>query len=283
MKKIIGDNFSKVSKYKLYRTVYEIIHPTISKRNISNYKIVLDDKFYPVVAYYPKKISNLSSAIIYIPGDGEVSNCYGKYDEICKNLALNTNKLVIAVDYFDDNIKYPTTINKCCKLMNFLVAELEENGISKDKVVLMGDSTGCSILGNVVLKMRDKKKYFSKMVLFYPTIRENYDNYIWNESLLNLNFNLDKRIVNYFKKYIGKTDKSWDLINLNDFYCFPKTLVIGGEMDLLKDEGILLAEKMNSFVDGCRCHNIMYASHGFLNGNDEIMLEEAYKIIIDFV
>ena len=40
---------------------------------------------------------------------------------------------------------------------------------------------------------------------------------------------------------------------------------------------------MKKFVDDCRFHNIMYASHGFLNGNDEIMLEEAYKVIKDFV
>ena len=58
MKKNIGDNFGEVEKYKLYRTVYEILHPTISKKNISNYKVVFDEKILPVLVYYPTKISN---------------------------------------------------------------------------------------------------------------------------------------------------------------------------------------------------------------------------------
>ena len=36
-------NFDTEKKYRLYRTVYEILHPTISKKNISNYKIIVDE------------------------------------------------------------------------------------------------------------------------------------------------------------------------------------------------------------------------------------------------
>lgn len=41
--------------YKLYRTVYEIIHPTISKKNISNYKIMIQEDLVPLRIFYPKK------------------------------------------------------------------------------------------------------------------------------------------------------------------------------------------------------------------------------------
>ncbi|MBE6158197.1 MAG: hypothetical protein E7160_05365, partial [Firmicutes bacterium] len=64
-----NNNFGKDNKYKLYRTMYEIIHPTISKKNISNYRIVLDDGIAPIRVFYPNKVSKLDSVIIYIPGE----------------------------------------------------------------------------------------------------------------------------------------------------------------------------------------------------------------------
>ena len=46
-------------KYKLYRTIKEILHPTISKRNISNYKIVIDEDLLLLRVFYPKKVSEI--------------------------------------------------------------------------------------------------------------------------------------------------------------------------------------------------------------------------------
>ena len=89
-----GDNFCEIEKYKLYRTVHDLLHPTISKKNISNYKVVLDDKLLPVVVFYPDKMSNSKSIILYVVGDGKVNGCFGKYSDICKNLAKNTNSIV---------------------------------------------------------------------------------------------------------------------------------------------------------------------------------------------
>lgn len=59
------NEFDDELKYKLYRTVKEILHPTISKRNISNYKIIVDEKLIPVRIFYPKKVTNMNKVIIY--------------------------------------------------------------------------------------------------------------------------------------------------------------------------------------------------------------------------
>ena len=59
MKTTNVNSFDQTLKYKLYRTVYEIIHPTISKKNISSYRIVFNDDVLPVRVFYPKKVSNI--------------------------------------------------------------------------------------------------------------------------------------------------------------------------------------------------------------------------------
>ena len=55
-------------EYKLYSNVEKIMHPTISKRNISSYKIVLDEKIVPVKVFYPERVSQLNDIIIYVHG-----------------------------------------------------------------------------------------------------------------------------------------------------------------------------------------------------------------------
>ena len=53
-----GDNFCEIEKYKLYRTVHDLLHPTISKKNISNYKVVLDDKLLNVAIDFEVRFPN---------------------------------------------------------------------------------------------------------------------------------------------------------------------------------------------------------------------------------
>ena len=45
MVKNVQDNFDNLIEYKLYRNVRDLIHPSISKRNISDYRIILNDVF----------------------------------------------------------------------------------------------------------------------------------------------------------------------------------------------------------------------------------------------
>ena len=76
------NEFDLEEKYKLFRSVKELLHPSISKRNISNYKIVIDEDLLLLRVFYPKKISNIHDVILYIPGEGSITECEGKYSDI---------------------------------------------------------------------------------------------------------------------------------------------------------------------------------------------------------
>ena len=47
--------------YYLYRNLYDIIHPSISRQNISDYKIKIDNNLVPLQVYYPDKTLIFSS------------------------------------------------------------------------------------------------------------------------------------------------------------------------------------------------------------------------------
>lgn len=283
MKIVVGDNFGDVEKYKLYRNVYEILHPTISKKNISNYKVVFDEKLLPVLVFYPEKISNVESIIIYVPGDGKVNGCYGKYSSICKKIAKETKSIVITIDYFNSTIKYPTVVNKISKLIKYLYDELNSNGYSNEKITLLSDSLGSKITSSVVTKLISKGISINKLVLLYPVVKDSYDNYSWNESLMSINFNLDKRVESYLKKYLSKVEVSCNLDEIVYYKDFPKTLVVTGDMDIFKEDGEALGEIVSKNIPGSLYENIKFASHGFLGSNDEEVNRDVYLIINKFI
>lgn len=284
MKKLIGDNFCEIPKYKLYRKVGEIIHPTISKKNISNYKVIFDDKLLPVLVFYPKKVSNIDSVIIYVTGDGKVSGSYAKYADVCKKIAMECNKLVIAIDYFSGSIKYPTTINKVYKILKYLYEELPTNGIVRDNITLMGDSTGCKILGGVVSRLCNNNIYFDKMIFFYPVVRNDYSDYGWDQKCLTVNYGLDKKVERYLKSFFSKSEAfDCDLLLSEGLSDFPKTLIVTGDMDILKGDGKLLAERFIDEIFGSKYCNVDFVGHGFLNSADEGIGKTIYNEINEFV
>lgn len=284
MKHIIGDNFGESEKYKLYRSVYEILHPTISKKNISNYKVVFEEKLLPVLVFYPNKISSIDSIVVYVPGDGKVNNSFGMYSDICKRMAIECNSIVVAIDYFNSTVKYPTIVNKISKLIKYLYLEFNNNGYDSSKITLMGDSVGCKILGSVTAKLISDGISVDKEVMICPVIRDDYNDYKWNESLLNLNFNLDKRINSYLKKYFPK-DKEYncDLLEMGYLKDYPKTFVVIGDMDLFKEDNILFGEVIKKNIEGSDYKTIEFASHGFLGSKDEEVKREAYNLISEFI
>lgn len=283
MKIIVGDNFGDVEKYKLYRNVYEILHPTISKKNISNYKVVFDEKLLPVLVFYPEKISNVESIIIYVPGDGKVNGCFGKYSSICKRIAKETKSIVITVDYFNGTVKYPTVVNKISKLIKYLYDELNNNGYGNEKITILSDSLGSKITSSVVTKLISKGISVNKLILLYPVVKDSYDDYSWNESLMSINFNLDKRVDSYLKKYLSKVEVNCNLDEMVYYKDFPKTLVVTGDMDIFKEDGENLGEIVLKNIPGSLYENIKFASHGFLGSNDEEVNRNVYLCINKFI
>lgn len=175
------NEFDNELKYRLFRSVGKILHPTISKRNISDYRIILEESLPEVRVFYPKKISNIQKVMIFIHGKGVVSSCYGEYTNICKKMSLETDRMIIALEYHEDKTE-EEQIKEVYTMIKYLYQELEANGIDSNNISLIGDSTG----GNILLNMNQiYKEKISKMkeILFYPTI--NIENRESQESLLN--------------------------------------------------------------------------------------------------
>lgn len=279
-KKNIIDNFGTENTYKLYRTIYEIIHPTISKRNISNYKIIIDENLVPLRIFYPKKISKLEKAIIYIPGKTWIVNGIKNYSDVSLELVKELDTIIIALDYsLEDN--YNKTVNTCYQTLKYLIEGLNRVGIEKEKITVIGDSTGASILANIC---SDNENIISKQILLYPALnltfeeKEKYPSLEQNNKVDLLTLS---HLKNFTKNYI-KDDYKSPLKN-NDYNSWPSTLIITGDLDPVRDEGMELGKLLRQENKKSKVINIKFATHGFLNNKDEESIEEAIKEIKKFI
>ena len=283
MVKNVQDNFDNLVEYKLYRNVRDLIHPSISKRNISDYKIILNDDLLPVRVFYPKKVSNMKKVIIYIPGDGKVTDSYGKYTMISKELALKEDRCVITVDYFEDGIEYPKTIDKIYELILYLYQKLHEIEIDDNDIVLVGDSFGANLVNAMNIKfIEDGYDYIKKCVLFYPMISMNYEEDLYESYEYNTKFDLltMNTCKSFMKNYTDSDDALVKVLNYDKLDKFPRYMIITGDIDPLRDEGKDFFDHLNN-KDNVY-YNLESNTHGFLKYINT-MKDDVYNSVMEFI
>ena len=282
---MVENDFDKEIKYKLFRTVTEILHPSISKKNISDYKIIIGEDYLPVRIYYPKKISEMNQIMIYIHGNGKVTDCIGKYSSICKNLCLKTDSLLIAIEYEEEKSNYKDRIQKIYETVKYLYHGLEMNDIDLDHICLVGDSTGCNMI-TAIHYLNKKEIPIHKEILFYPTLSLEYFGKSKYESMeKNKNFNpgLLESLESYFLEVSNKEELKEEMMNPLKWENqeVPDTLIMVGNVDLLKDEAKEYFEKMNQ--ESSKYVELPFCAHGFLKTDDKELENEIYSEVRSFL
>lgn len=279
------DDFGTGDTYKLYRSVYEIIHPTISKKNISNYKIMIQEDLFPLRIFYPKKISKIEKVIIYVPGKSYLVNGITSYSDVCQEFVSITGLLVIAIDYsFDKKQGYNTVLKKAFDTIQYLYQALVRVGIDKKNIILVGDSIGASIVSQVTMLGQDNP-FIEKEILLYPVLdlslqeRDKFPS-------IEQNSKLDLLTLNHFLKfrdsYVNKmTYRS--MFDNNSYSFWPDTLLITGDLDPFRDQGILFSKELKTNHVNIKNINIKFASHGFLNSKDQESKDECFSEIKKFI
>ncbi len=276
------DDFGTENTYKLYRTVYEIIHPAISKKNISDYKIIIDENLIPLRIFYPKKISKLTKAIIYVPGKTWIVNGVKNYSDVSTYLVKETDTIVIAIDYsLIDKTSYNDNITKCLNTINYLIEGLNRVGIENESITVIGDSIGASILSGVACLKENK---IPRLILLYPALNLLFED-IEKYPSIDQNNKLDLLTLSHLRilkdKYIEEKNYQSPL-KIKKYETWPMTLIITGDLDPVRDEGITLGKILKEQNIKSKVVNLKFASHGFLNSKDEESIEECMKEIKKF-
>lgn len=274
IKNIISNDFEIEDKYKLYRKMSDVIHPTISKKNISDYKIVLDDKIFPIRVFYPKKVTKIEKVIIFIHGNGYVTGYKNKYSDICMKISKNINSLMISIDYELDykmNEKY--FLKKLYDTTSLIIKQIKEQNLNN--IILMSDSTSADLC----IKLNELNNLdIKKQILITPIINFNCNNTI---NLSDKNNNIDNNLLIRLNQYNNFYNSKKQIKKIsNNIKNQPNTLIITGNADPLKENGKYLAEKLGS---NCVYKNINFANHNILLSTDKEINDEFNNSILNFI
>jgi acetyl esterase/lipase len=242
----------------------------------------------PVRVYHPSPERPLPVAL-FVHGGGHIAGGVSTYDPIARRLALAADRVVVSIEYrLAPECPYPAALKDAMACAKRVFRLLENLAMPfEPRLALMGDSGGGALCATVSHRAQyEAGLCIERQVLIYPSldytlsqpsVTENGEGYLLER----------ERILWMFDAYLQNAEDRRALsplfMDLTPDY--PATLVITGEFDPLRDEGVAYAERLRSHGIDADHRVLSGMVHGFLNLESMVpdACGEVYAAIGDFL
>jgi acetyl esterase len=168
-------------------------------------------------------------------------------------LAYENGRVILAVDYrLAPEYKFPAAVEDSWESLMWLIKHAESYGVDPNNIGVMGDSAGGTLAAVVAILAAKQNITLKQQTLYYPGTTPRQDTQSGKEFATG--YLLEKATVDwFFKQYVldESTYEDWrfapmnaDLSNLVKGRLCPAK-IITAEYDLLRDDAVLYAEKIN--------------------------------------
>lgn len=293
LKALSNSSLDMKKYYKQHRKVIIATNPYIKPLyNLLDSKIMVGDREIPVRIFQPKQKKD-SKILIFFHGGGWVTGNIDSYSKICANMANQTGRIVISVDYrLAPEHPFPAGVEDCYYVVKRLFLNTSQFQVKPEEFVLIGDSAGGNLAAVVSLMARDKGDFLPmKQILIYPST---YNDHSEKSPFPSVHENgtdfilTSKRICDYMDLYISrKEDRNHPYVApllATDLNNQPQTLIITAEYDPLRDEAEAYGMRLKKFGNNVEIKRMTDALHGFLSlPKRSTVVINCYKIINQFL
>jgi acetyl esterase len=247
---------------------------TISGEIDKNVSII--NRFIPgdtgdiLVRIYTPPGTHLKNGMVYFHGGGWAYFSVDMYDAQLSALARLTDSVIVSVNYQKaPEHKFPIPHDDCFAGLSWVFNNAELLGIDKRKIGVGGDSAGGNLAAGVVLRTRDQKVLpLAYQLLIYPCLGIDFDTPSYNSNATG--FGLSKRTMSWlWSLYLnGERDNSNPYavpLNAQDLSALPPTMIITAEFDVLRDDGLRYAKKLEQAGVRVIYRDYPGMIHGFFN------------------
>lgn len=186
---------------------------------------------------------------MYYHGGGWVIGSIEMTDASCRMIANQTGRIVISVDYrLAPEYKFPVPVEDCYAALRWACENASTIHGSASDITVGGDSAGGNLAAVVAMKARDEAgPIITAQVLIYPVTNLDYTTGSYEE--FQQGFGLDRELMKWFgNHYVTRNEEQTDPyvapLLAADVSNLPPAFVITAENDVLRDEGLAYAKRL---------------------------------------
>ncbi len=222
----------------------------------------------PLRVYTPVQASPHSPAILYLHGGGWLYGSLVSHDALCREIALITGFKVVAVHYrrTPEN-PWPAPLADSLRAWLHVREQADALGIDQDRMLLAGDSSG----GHLALAVSQALTHSHLpqprgLGLLYPVVDPACK--LPSHAEFAEGFGLTAAAMRTFWRALHPAAESSGDDRLNPLLAAPNTdgppvAVLLAELDVLRDEGRLLAERLRAEGRKVWFEEVPHMLHGF--------------------
>ena len=203
--------------------------------------------------YYAPENANKDSnlpVIAYFRGGGWVIADLDTYDASASALARKANAIVVSVDYpLAPEHKFPAAHDEAIEAYRYIAKNAKGWGGDPAKIAIVGESAGGNLAVNTAIAARDQKLTAPVAVIsVYPVATTTMDTPSKKEDAAAKPLNTPMLAWFFDKVLNNENDKQDTRLNLiaADLKGLPPTTIINAEIDPLRSDGDMLADKMKA-------------------------------------
>lgn len=207
---------------------------------------------------------------VYYHGGGWVIGSIEMTDASCRMLANQTGRIVISVDYrLAPEYKFPVPVEDCYAALRWACENASTIHANASNIAVGGDSAGGNLAAVVAMKARDEAgPVIAAQVLIYPVTNLDYTTGSYEK--FQQGFGLDRELMKWFGNHYvaSKEEQTHPYVApllADDVSNLPPAFVITAENDVLRDEGLAFAKRLQDA--GVQVESILEAGlvHGYFS------------------
>jgi len=203
----------------------------------------------PLRLYTPFETTADLPVLVWLHGGGHVIGNLNSYDSLCRQLALRCECIVVSVEYrLAPEHKFPAAIDDSFAALQWVREHVSKMGGDAHRIAVGGDSAGGNLAAACALLARDcNGPPLVFQLLIYPATASHPD----SASHLEMaeGYFLSRKTIHWFNEHYLRSEQDrqdfrYAPLIAADVSNLPPALVIVGEYDPLRDEGIAYAKRL---------------------------------------
>jgi acetyl esterase len=205
----------------------------------------------PVRIVRPAGETGTLPVILFTHGAGWVFGNAGTHDRLVRELAVGAHAAAVFPEYsLSPEVKYPVALEQCYAVARWIAEGAAGKGLDESRVAIAGDSVGGNLATCTTILAKQRGDIsFAAQALLYPVTNADFDTGSYKQFADG--YWLTRTGMQWYWDQYTSDPAQRKLITASPLLAseeelqgLPKTLVINGECDVLRDEGESYARKL---------------------------------------